>query len=66
VPLFENHFRQTLTETKLAMKTLITALMLVFALASGISLITLAFRTDFREPAAGIGDWPTWNRVGRN
>ena len=48
------------------MKTFITALMLVFALASGISLITLAFRTDFREPAAGIGYWTTWNRVGRN
>jgi hypothetical protein len=48
------------------MKTFITALMLVFALASGFSLITLAFRTDFREPTAGIGDWTTWNRVGRN
>ena len=48
------------------MKTLITALMLVLALASGISLITLAFRTDFRDdPAAGNGDWTTWNRLGR-
>jgi hypothetical protein len=48
------------------MKTFITALMLVFALASGIFLITVAFRTDFREPAAGIGDWTMWKHVGRN
>ena len=40
------------------MKTFITALMLVFALASGILLITLAFRTDVREPAgmSSLGD----------
>jgi hypothetical protein len=47
------------------MKTFITALMLVFALASGILLITLAFRTDVREPA-GIADWTTWKHIGRN
>jgi len=34
------------------MKTLIIALMLFFALGSSISMIVLAFRTDFREPAA--------------
>jgi hypothetical protein len=48
------------------MKTFITALALVIALASGISMIALAFRTDFREPAADNGgDWATWNRLGR-
>jgi hypothetical protein len=31
------------------MKTFITALTLFFALASGISMIALAFRADFRE-----------------
>jgi hypothetical protein len=34
------------------MKTFITALMLFLALASGISMIALAFRGDFRELAA--------------
>jgi hypothetical protein len=34
------------------MKTFIIALALVFALASGISMIALAFRTDFQAPAA--------------
>jgi hypothetical protein len=34
------------------MKTFITALALVIALASGISMIALAFRTDFQPPAA--------------
>jgi hypothetical protein len=39
-------------------KTLITALALLFALASGISMIALAFRADFRAPAADNGgDW---------
>jgi hypothetical protein len=48
------------------MKTFITALALVIALASGISMIALAFRADFREPAADNGgDWTTWNRLGR-
>jgi hypothetical protein len=50
----------------IVMKTFVTALMLVFALASGIFLITLAFRTDVREPAAGIADWTTWKQLGRN
>jgi hypothetical protein len=48
------------------MKTFITALALVIALASGISMIASAFRTDFREPAADNGgDWTTWTRLGR-
>jgi hypothetical protein len=48
------------------MKTFITALALVFAVAGGISLIALAFRTDFREPAVdNSGDRATWNRLGR-
>jgi hypothetical protein len=34
------------------MKTFITALTLSFALASGISMIALAFRADFQELAA--------------
>jgi hypothetical protein len=34
------------------MKTFITALLLVIALASGISMVALAFRADFRGPAA--------------
>jgi hypothetical protein len=39
-------------------KTLITALALVFALAGGISMLALAFRTDFRGPTADNGgDW---------
>jgi len=39
-------------------KTFITALALVFALASGLSMLALAFRSDFREPAADNGgDW---------
>jgi hypothetical protein len=37
------------------MKTFITALALVIALACGISMMALAFRTDFREPAADNG-----------
>jgi hypothetical protein len=37
---------------RLAMKTFIIALMLFFALASGISMIVLAFRADFGELAA--------------
>ena len=40
------------------MKTFITAMMLVFALASGGSLITLAFRTDCQEPTAGTKPSP--------
>jgi hypothetical protein len=43
------------------MKTFITALALVIALASGISMMALAFRADFREPAAdNDGDRTTW------
>jgi hypothetical protein len=43
------------------MKTVITALMLFVALASGISMIALAFRADFRELAADNGeDRTTW------
>jgi hypothetical protein len=37
------------------MKTFITALALVIALASGLSMIALAFRADFREPATDNG-----------
>jgi hypothetical protein len=40
---------------RLAMKTFITGLMLFFALASGIYMIALAFRADFREVAADSG-----------
>jgi hypothetical protein len=48
------------------MKTFITALALVFALAGGISLIASAFRADFQKPAAdNSGVWTTWNRLGR-
>jgi hypothetical protein len=48
------------------MKTFLTALVLVFALASGISLIAFAFRADFQEAAADKGgDRTTWNRLGR-
>jgi hypothetical protein len=43
------------------MKTFITALMLSVALASGISMIAMAFRADFRELAADNGgDRTTW------
>jgi hypothetical protein len=43
------------------MKTFITALALFIALASGLSMIALAFRADFREPAADNGgDRTTW------
>ena len=43
------------------MKTFITALTLVLALASGMSMITMAFRADFRELAADNGgDRTTW------
>jgi hypothetical protein len=37
------------------MKTFITALTLFFALASGISMIALAFRADFQELAPDNG-----------
>jgi hypothetical protein len=41
-----------------AVKTFITALSLVFALAGGLSMMALAFRSDFRELAADVGgDW---------
>jgi hypothetical protein len=40
---------------RLAMKTFIIALMLFFALASGISVMVLAFRADFRDLAADNG-----------
>jgi hypothetical protein len=43
------------------MRTYITALMLFFALASGISMIALAFRADFQELAADNGgDRTAW------
>jgi hypothetical protein len=41
------------------MKTLIIAVMLFFALGSGISMVVLAFRTDFREPGADNGGYRT-------
>jgi hypothetical protein len=48
------------------MKTFITALALAFAVAGGISLVTLAFRADFHYSAADNGgDRTTWNRLGR-
>jgi hypothetical protein len=37
------------------MKTCITALMLFFALATGISMIAVAFRADFSEHFANNG-----------
>jgi hypothetical protein len=43
------------------MKTFITALMLFVALASGVSMIAMAFRADFGELAADNGgDRTTW------
>jgi len=43
------------------MRTFITALLLFFALASGISMIALAFRADFQELAADNGgDRTAW------
>jgi hypothetical protein len=43
------------------MKTFITALMLLCALASGISMIVLAFRADFGQLAPDNGgDRTTW------
>jgi len=46
---------------RLAMKTFITALTLLLALAGGISMIALAFRADFRQlPADNDGDRTTW------
>jgi hypothetical protein len=42
-------------ETRLAIKTFITALTLMLALASGISMIATAFHADFRELAADHG-----------
>jgi len=46
---------------RLAMKTFITRLTLVLALASGMSMIAMAFRADFRELAADNGgDRTTW------
>jgi hypothetical protein len=43
------------------MRTYITALMLFFALASGISMIALAFRADFQELVAdNSGDRTAW------
>jgi hypothetical protein len=38
-----------------AMKTIIIALALVFALAGGISMMALALRADFRGPATDNG-----------
>jgi hypothetical protein len=49
------------------MKTFITALALVIALASGISMIAVAFRADFGEPAADNGgDRTTWEWRNQN
>jgi hypothetical protein len=46
---------------RLAMRTFITALTLFFALASGISMIALAFRADFQELSADNGgDQTAW------
>jgi hypothetical protein len=43
------------------MKTFIMALVLFVALASGISMMAMAFRADFRELAAdNSGDRNTW------
>jgi hypothetical protein len=43
------------------MKTFITALMLLFALLGGISMIAMAFRADFRQLASdNDGDRTTW------
>jgi hypothetical protein len=38
-----------------AMKTFITALMLLLALVGGMSMIAMAFHADFRELAADHG-----------
>jgi hypothetical protein len=49
------------------MKTFITALTLFFALASGISMMAMAFRADFRELAADNGgDQTAWELSRRN
>jgi hypothetical protein len=49
------------------MKTFITALALVIALASGLSMIALAFGADFREPAADNGGArTTWGWQNQN
>ena len=46
---------------RFAMRTFITALLLFFALVSGISMIVLAFRADFQELAADNGgDRAAW------
>ena len=43
------------------MKTFITALTLLLALASGISMIAMAFRADFQQLASDSGGAPqTW------
>jgi hypothetical protein len=47
------------------MKTLITALTLVLALASGISMMALAFRADFQDLAAGNGGDRTTGELSR-
>jgi hypothetical protein len=47
------------------MKTFITALALVIALASGIFMVALAFRADFRDPPpimAETGQWEWRNQ----
>ena len=46
---------------KPTMETFITALTLLLALASGISMIAMAFRADFRQLASDSdGDRTTW------
>jgi len=47
------------------MKTFIIAVMLFFALVSGISMIPLAFRSDFRELAADNGGDRTTGELSR-
>jgi hypothetical protein len=45
------------------MKIFITALTLLLALASGISMMAFAFRADFQQLAAdNYGDRTTWER----
>jgi hypothetical protein len=47
------------------MKTFIIALMVFFALVSGISMIALAFRADFQELAADNGEDCTTGELSR-
>jgi hypothetical protein len=52
---------------RLAMKTFITALTLLLALASGVCMIAMAFRADFRQLASDNDrDRTTWELSGPN